>query len=101
MARHGRKTAPGWAGSRMFGVSVSSVGGTNVQAATVVGAEWRQKACHCPLSLLNNARRWQTVSVPYSRQRMPASFRRWPTTVLQADSTAPEPIDQPLATYVG
>src|SRR5258708_6906283 len=57
----------------------------------------RQKASHWPRSLRYSARRWHTLSVPGSRQRMPASFRRCPTTVLQADSTAPEPISQPFA----
>ncbi len=40
---------------------------------------------------------WHTLSVPGSRQRMPANLRRCATTVLHADSTEPEPISQPLA----
>jgi hypothetical protein len=38
-------------------VSVSSVGGTNVQAAAFEEAGRCQNACHCPASPLNNARR--------------------------------------------
>jgi predicted RecB family nuclease len=56
-------------------------------------------------NVLEEVKRHQTggepprlASVPSSRQRMPASLRRCPTTVLHADSTAPEPISQPLAT---
>ncbi len=48
-----------------------------------------QNACHWLGSLLKRARKWHRESVPSSRQRMPASLRRWPTTVLHADSTAP------------
>ena len=95
-AAQGRRDAAAHAG-----VGVSSFGGTDVQAVALDGGVRRQKACHCPASLLKNARGWQIASVPYSRQRLPDGFRRWPTTVLHADSTATEPIDQPLATYRG
>jgi hypothetical protein len=46
-------------------------------------------------SLRYNARNWHNAVVPRSRQRIPEHFSRWQTTVLQADSTAPEPIGQP------
>ena len=38
-----------------------------------------------------------TLSLPGSRHRIPAPFRRWPTTCLQAASTGPDPIRQPWA----
>ena len=69
------------------------VGGTAVHQLMLR----RQKAAHWLGSLLNNARRWQTSSVPSSPQRIPAKFSRCPTTVLQALSTDPEPICQPSA----
>src|SRR5262249_47329358 len=56
-----------------------------------------QNASHWLVSLLKRARRWHISWVPSSPQRMPASLSRWPTTVLQADSTDPEPMNQPLA----
>ena len=62
---------------------------------------WPQNASHWPRSLRNRARRWQRASAPSSPQRMPAPLRRRFTTVLQADSTGPLPICQPLDRYSG
>ena len=80
-----------------YRVGVTLVSGRMYQAAR----DRLQKSVHCLCSLRYNARTWHTACAPSSLHRMPAPLRRCPTTVLHALSTAPEPMYQPLASYVG
>ena len=66
------------------------------QAARVGCGGWSQKACHSPSPLASSARSAATSFDGHSSQRIPAPFRRPPSS-LQPASVGPLPTSQPRA----